>query len=359
MKEIRFILLYFCINLIIIDNNSILINNFSNNIYGNFIDYYYNKTHCFKNGPINNFNVINFENCRKCAKIKKKKKSKKCKRCNIKAILKQLKIISPDDTLDEIINKNKSISRFGDGELNLIFGYKIGFQKLNKKLSKRLYEVLQTNEKGLLIGMPDILDFDNSDKFINDCKKYWAKWIKKNIFKLILILNKNLTYYSSFITRFYVIYKDKSKIAKYVEKLKKIWDKKDIVIIEGQKSRLGVNNTLFDNVKSIKRILCPSINAFNLYNKIIKAALKIEKNKLFLLALGPTASILAYDLYKAGYQVIDFGHADIEYELFLRNSSKIIGIPNKFVNEAKSGNKNIGQVEDNEYYNQIIEQILN
>ena len=79
MKEIRFIFFYFCINLIIIDSNSILINNFSNNIYGNFIDYYYNKTHCFKNGPINNFNVINFENCRKCAKRKKKKNQKNVK----------------------------------------------------------------------------------------------------------------------------------------------------------------------------------------------------------------------------------------------------------------------------------------
>ena len=68
---------------------------------------------------------------------------------------------------------------------------------------------------------------------------------------------------------------------------------------------------------------------------------------------------MAYDLYKAGYQVIDIGHVDIEYELFLRNASKIIGIPNKYVNEAKNGNKNIGRATDNEYYNQIIEQILN
>ena len=293
-----------------------------------------------------------------CKNKKKKKKSKKCKKYNIKDFLREIKIISPDDTLDEIINNNKSLSRFGDGEFNLIFGHKIGFQKLNKNLSKRLYDVLQTNENGLLIGIPDILNFENNDTFTNNSKKYWGKWIKKNKFNLVLILNKNLTYYSSFITRFYVSYKDKSKVSEYVKKLKKIWNKKDIVIIEGQKSRLGVNNTLFDNVKSIKRILCPSVNAYNLYNKILKAALKIEKNKLVLLSLGPTASILSYDLFKAGYQVIDIGHVDIEYELFLRNSSKIIGIPNKYVNEARNANKNIGPIKDNRYYNQIIEQIL-
>ena len=267
--------------------------------------------------------------------------------------------MSPEETLDEIINNNKSISRFGDGELNLIFGFKIRFQKYDKILSKRLCDILQTNEKDFLIGMPDQLNFENIDKYTDGSKKFWAKWIKKNIFKLILKLNEKKTYYSSYITRFYILYKDKSKVYKYVEKLKKIWNKKDIVIIEGQQSRLGVNNSLFDNVKSIKRILCPSKNAFNIYDKILNLALKIEKNKLILLALGPTATVLAYDLYKAGYQVIDIGHVDIEYEWFIRNSTKITRIPNKYVNEIKNGNINIANVTDNEYYNQIIEQILN
>ena len=119
-----------------------------------------------------------------------------------------------------------------------------------------------------------------------------------------------------------------------------------------------MDNDLFNNMKSIKRIICPSVNAFKLYDKILNAALKVDKNKLILLALGPTATILAYDLYKAGYQVIDIGHVDIEYEWFIRNSTKIIGIPNKYVNEAKNENKNIKDIKDKNYYNQIIEKIL-
>jgi hypothetical protein len=53
-------------------------------------------------------------------------------------MLKNIKIISAEDTLNEIIYNNKSISRFGDGEFNLIFGRGIKFQKTNKNLSKRL-----------------------------------------------------------------------------------------------------------------------------------------------------------------------------------------------------------------------------
>ena len=74
MKEIIFILFYFFINLIIIDTNYISVQNYSNNIYKNFIDYSYSKTLCFENKSNNNFNVIskNFEYCRICAKAKKK-----------------------------------------------------------------------------------------------------------------------------------------------------------------------------------------------------------------------------------------------------------------------------------------------
>ena len=52
----------------------------------------------------------------------------------------------------------------------------------------------------------------------------------------------------------------------------------------------------------------------------------MRKNKLILIALGPTATILAYDLYKLGYRAIDIGHIDIEYEWFLRKANTKIPI---------------------------------
>jgi glycosyltransferase family protein len=164
----------------------------------------------------------------------------------------------------------------------------------------------------------------------------------------------NRKYYSSMISRFYIEYKDKSKIPYYIKKLKQIWDKKDILIIEGEMSRLGVGNDLFNNSKSIKRILCPAINAFNVYEKIISQAKKIDKSNLILLALGPTSSVLAYDLYKIGYQVIDVGHIDIEYEWFLRKAKKKIQIENKYVNEAYGNKYKFGKVKDKNYYKEII-----
>ena len=268
-------------------------------------------------------------------------------------------IFSPEDTLNEIIYNNKSIARFGDGEFQIIFGHRIGFQKANKELSNRLKNVLQSNEEGLLIGVPDILNLEILEGNFNDlAKNHWEKWVKKNKLNLIMLIDKNKKYYSSLITRYYIDYSEHFGIDEYIKKLKKIWDQKDVIIIEGEKSRLGIGNNLFDNMNSIKRIICPSTNAFNLYDKILNAALKMDKRNLILLALGPTATILAYDLYKNGYHVVDVGHIDIEYEWYLINATTKTKIKNKYVNEVKDGGKDIKNIEDKNYYNQIIEKIL-
>jgi glycosyltransferase family protein len=265
-----------------------------------------------------------------------------------------LQIVSPEETLEEIINNKKSISRFGDGEFRLIFGISIGFQKANKLLSERLKNILESNDNGILIGIPNSLNFEYLEKYNELSKNYWLKFIEENKFKLILF-NTNKIYYSSLISRFYIDYKNKSYVSKYIKKLKKLWEQKDIVIIEGQKSRLGIGNDLFNNTNSIKRIICPALNAFNIYYKILKEALKVDKNKLILLALGPTATVLSYDLYKAGYQAIDLGHVDIEYEWYLRNVTNKIKIEGKYVNEVKGMNIDIINKKDNDnYLNQII-----
>ena len=327
----------------------------NNGYYYYLKDFLYNQTYCL---DINKFIDTKSKIYKSCMKCLKKKKSKECKQCTSNKIFKDFIIISREDTLNAIIYNKKSIARIGDGEFELIFGRGIRFQRPDKKLSQRLKNVLQSDEEGLLIGIPDTFNIEILDNFKDLSRRYWIKWLNKNKFNLIKLFEKNKIYYSHLITRFYIDYKDHTGLDKYIKKLKKIWDKKDVLIIEGEKSRLGVGNDLFDNMKSIQRILCPSINAFDIYDKILNAALKVDKNRLILIALGPTATILAYDLYKAGYHAVDVGHVDIEYEWYLRNATNKIMIKNKFVNEIKKGNENIEDIKDKNYYNQIIEKIL-
>ena len=273
-------------------------------------------------------------------------------------ILSGFKIASPDDTIDKIVNDNCSIARFGDGEFDMICGVGMKYQKYNKELAKRLKQVLDSNEKGLLVGINNVIDLEYSEKYNDFANDFWKGWLHDNKFKLLKLLSKNKQYYSSNITRFYIDYKDKSWVGDYVQNLKRIWDNQEVVIVEGEYSRLGVGNDLFDNMKSIQRIICPSENAFEIYDKILNEILKIDKNKMIMLALGPTATVLAYDLYKEGYRAIDIGHIDIEYEWFLRKATEKIKIETKYVTEVKGGENNIQDIKDEKYEKEIITRIM-
>ncbi len=276
-----------------------------------------------------------------------------------KTILTGFKIASPEETINKIISEKCSISRFGDGEFDMICGTGMKYQKYDSKLAKRLKQVLESNESGLLIGINNVIDLEYSEKYNDFASNFWKKWLQNNKFKLLKMLSKNKQYYSSNITRFYIDYKDKSNVKQYVKKLQEIWDKQEIIIVEGKYSRLGVGNDLFNNAKTISRIICPEKDAFEIYDEILKEISKIDKNKLILLALGPTATVLAYDLYKMGYRAIDIGHVDIEYEWFLRKAKEKIKIDTKYVTEVKDGENDIKDIEDKKYEKEIISNLVN
>lgn len=256
-----------------------------------------------------------------------------------------------DETIEDIVSKKMSVSRFGDGEFKLANGIDISFQKSSEILKERLREILALADEEFMVCLPDI--FDDLNKYSDEPRDYWRLHIARYRNKWYKLLNKNRCYGNSFISRCYYQFKDKSKSEKYFNMMRNIWDDREIVLIEGRKSRLGIGNDLFNNVKSIERILIPEVNAFDKYESILEKVSVINKSKLILLAAGPTATVLAYDLYKQGYQAIDIGHIDIEYEWFLRKAAKKISIDNKFVCEAGFG-EGVGELNDQEYKKQII-----
>ena len=75
-----------------------------------------------------------------------------------------------------------------------------------------------------------------------------------------------------------------------------------------------------------------------------------------MIALGPTATILAYDLAKVGYQALDIGHVDVEYEWFRMGALEKVPLANKYVNESLEG-REVGELKDLTYQNQIIAKI--
>lgn len=272
-----------------------------------------------------------------------------------KNLLMMPEIKSIDETLDEIINNKTSVCRYGDGEFKLILHNNITFQKANPSLAKRLKEILLSQEEKLLICLPDV--FKDLSIYAEEPKSYWKLHVAKYRLKWNKMMKKEKIYYNSFISRFYYPFKDKNKCKDWLIKLRLIWKDRDVVLIEGKKSRLGVGNNLFDNVNSLERILVPEENAYFHYSDILDEAKKIDKSRLILIAAGPTATVLAYDLFHAGYQAIDIGHVDIEYEWFLRQVKNKVKVENKYVCEAGAG-VDIGDVILDDKYLQEIKKII-
>lgn len=274
----------------------------------------------------------------------------------------RVKIVNANDTVDYIINHKCSISRYGDGELGLVLQYNKGikfksdFQDYDSELAKRLTDILRIKDAAPnhIVGLPGCV-FGLGDSYLTkQAQHFWEGFSNLNINQILKCIDLNTTYYEAAFTRFYLSHRKKELCGSYIQKVKKIWEKRYVIIVEGQYSRLGIGNDLFHGASCIKRILCPAKNAFTKYNDIITAITQYaRKSDLLLLALGQTATVLAYDLAKLGYQAIDLGHIDIEYEWYLQGATEKVAISNKYTNEVANGHINSDLI-DPIYKDQII-----
>lgn len=263
-------------------------------------------------------------------------------------------IATVDETIRKIVADRCSVSRFGDGEMLQTNQRDIGFQRGDPQLARRLQQVIASHEKGHLVCIPDV--FTSIYRYNRKARRFWRThfFLYGHLWDYFLVPGRQ--YFNTFVTRPYMDWASKARCPDWFRDMKQIWDDRDIVFIEGEKSRLGVGNDLFDNARSIRRILCPPRDAFDKYDAIVDEAKKLNRNSLLLIALGPTATVLAYDLHNLGFQAIDIGHVDIEYEWWRMGAKRKMKIDRKYVNESPDGR----QVADagEEYEKQIIGRIV-
>lgn len=111
----------------------------------------------------------------------------------------------------------------------------------------------------------------NSNGFNNRIpaeKEYWINYLYSRRKKWLDLLNFEKIYLNANIMGSYLRYSDKSKCESYFESFKKLWHNKNVILCEGEFSRVGVNNDLLSDCKFIKRVLCPHKEAFSKYDEI-------------------------------------------------------------------------------------------
>lgn len=260
-------------------------------------------------------------------------------------------VMDNQKTLEYTLKYHSSVARFGDGEFSLISGLGIAYQDYDPKLAEQLQAILALQSSPeFVICIPDV--FERLERYNQFSRDFWQDHLvhKVDAYKAYCTAE---WYGSAFISRPYTDLENKKLASKIFSLVKKLWQDKDVLIVEGLTSRSGLGNDLFDNANSVERIICPSRNAYEKIAGIEDAIRQHGAGKLVLLMLGPTAKVIAADLYHEGFHLIDLGHIDSEYEWFKMGAVDKVKLKNKHTAEFNNDQDELF-IDDENYLSQII-----
>ena len=242
-----------------------------------------------------------------------------------------MKFMSDFDVVDGFMT-GKSVARIGDGELRIMEDIpSIFFQDNNEELRSRLIKLAKTEDNGLIVCFPSTL---KSHKVLTlKARMFWVSNIYWNRKRWRKYIDLERIYGDTQITRPYIDYGQKKTASERFDNLKRAWRGKKVCIIEGRDTHFGEGNDLLKDAIEVRRILAPARNAFRAYDDILEKAKRVEGDFIYLIALGPTATVLVAELSRSGRTAFDVGHIDVEYEWLLSGAHKKTAVAGKYVNE--------------------------
>lgn len=250
-----------------------------------------------------------------------------------------IKVNSVEETIDELIYTNKSMIRFGDGEVTMIRGRSLKLQQVEPEIIDGLKRLLSYEHENMLVTIPEI--FDDLSIYRKESRQFWKDHLlfSRKIYEKYC--NPVRTYYNTSVSRFYYALEDKKMCRQQAEKIRGIWKDKDIVVVEGERTHNGVGNDLLDSARSIERIIGPSSDAYRKLDELFACCKEYPKDRLFLVSLGVAAKFLVEKLFLEGYRALDIGNLDMEYEWYLHQAKYKEKVPKHDI-IGEEANKNAG-----------------
>lgn len=222
------------------------------------------------------------------------------------------------DTLDRVRRDRLSLARFGDGELLLSLSpnANISFQRGSSALQADLQQLLRRDgyeDAPLLVCLPTL-----SARYYHS---YWAKFWPL----LKPLLDLSYSYGDTSVSRetLFLLDPEKGRLA-----WRSLWDGRDVCFVIGQGSRFEPIPALFDGVASSCTIHSLPTDAYvdapRLLDKIVAT---VPHETIVLLALGPTATLLAARLSRLGYWALDIGHIANTYRTVVHGAPRVETTP--------------------------------
>ena len=217
-----------------------------------------------------------------------------------------------EETVCRLIDGNISLARFGDGEFGSMLrrGYDLYLQRTTPELMTELRSIWtleNLNADSLLLGFP--FPFKGP---------HWAR-VWTNLWPdLRLITRTDITYGSTHVTRPYFFRRLGSR---GVDLWRQVWADMSICVVTGTGSRFELIPALFESAASIAREDAPPVDAYARVDELERRLLTIPAD-IFLLSLGPTATVLAARLSRHGRRAIDIGHIASSYNSVFLGASR-------------------------------------
>ena len=202
------------------------------------------------------------------------------------------KVLTAKQSLKLIAEKRISVGRFGDGEYKLIRGKSLRFQSAVPELVTRLKQVFYSDVPGFYVGTREMVDYQN-------CPQFCARE-KHNLIRNWQLFEKltNEFYLSSYL----------SGVMDLTDWNSVFHEREITLITNSEMETVATQTKLFGKAAKLHFIQAPAEQAFSQYDSLLNKASEHREDCLYLLACGPVATVLAFDLHNSGRQAVDIGH---------------------------------------------------
>ena len=227
----------------------------------------------------------------------------------------KLKILEKNDSIDAILQSNKSFVRMGDGEIRIMQGIDQPFQQYEPVIADTLVELLKNQRADILVGINRgyyIPHFhakreDYNRRFAYDFREYLDEYC-----------NYDSTYIDGACTFNYTLgYSDDEITHMFWNKWKKAFKGKKLVIICGERIVEEMVYNIFEEAESIKYIYGLRKNAWDKHDEIIKKIEKESKENLLIFILGMAGKAMIPEVTDMGYTAWDIGHLAKGYNAYM------------------------------------------
>ena len=230
-----------------------------------------------------------------------------------------------EETVAMLASTERSISRFGDGELFIAFnGISLPFQRHDAALSRRLRDILRNPTERCAVALPHCY-FYETERLRGDCEWYIENCFYGKMEDGGMLgdggIDMTAEYWDTNFGIFYHHYElgHDEAMARF-DAIKGLLAGRRILLVTGDTGIADYEHDIFrDAGADVSMLVAEPKNAFSSYDGLKRRVLDSCDGRLVVAICGPCATVLAYDLSNEdGVRCLDMGHFAREYNFFMK-----------------------------------------